>query len=128
MLHDLLSQYLDKIENTVNALENSYIEYYNEEIITENRINLKIRIRFSSGHLLELSEAVIVAEEGKIQHLNYRYHFQDKQNDLVFRYDNTPHFQEIESLPHHKHIHNAVIAADQPSIIHTIEEASLIVQ
>ncbi len=127
MLLNLLSQYLDSIENAISTLADSYVEHYNEEIITANRINLKIRIRFLSGHLLELNEAVIVEEEGNIKHLSYRYHFQDGQNNLVFRYDNTPHFQEIESFPHHKHIQNEVIAADKPSILHIIEEASLIV-
>ena len=127
MLPNLLSRYLANIENAISTLADSYVEHYNEEIITANRINLKIRIRFSSGHLLELNEAVIV-EEGNIKHLSYRYHFQDGQNNLVFRYDNTPHFQEIESFPHHKHIQNEVIDADKPSILHIIKEASLIAQ
>ena len=127
MLLNLLSRYLANIENAISTLADSYVEHYNEEIITANRINLKIRIRFSSGHLLELNEAVIV-EEGNIKHLSYRYHFQDGQNNLVFRYDNTPHFQESENFPHHKHIQNEVIAADKPSILHIIEEASLIAQ
>jgi hypothetical protein len=127
MLLNLLSRYLANIENAISTLADSYVEHYNEEIITANRINLKIRIRFSSGHLLELNEAVIV-EEGNIKHLSYPYHFQDGQNNLVFRYDNTPHFQEIESFPHHKHIQNEVIDADRPSILHVIEEASLIAQ
>ena len=127
MLPNLLSRYLANIEDAISTLADSYVEHYNEEIITANRINLKIRIRFSSGHLLELNEAVIV-EEGNIKHLSYRYHFQDGQNNLVFRYDNTPHFQEIESFPHHKHVQNKVIEADKPSILHIIEEASLIAQ
>ena len=63
-----------------------------------------------------------------VEHLSYRYHFQDGQNNLVFRYDNTPHFQEIETFLHHKHIQNKVIAADKPSTLHIIEEASLIAQ
>ena len=99
MLLDLLSQCLGKIENAISTLVDSYVEHYNEEIITANRINLKIRIRFSSGHLLELNEAVVVEGKGNNEHLSYRYHFQDGQNNLVFRYDNTPHFQEIKKFP-----------------------------
>lgn len=83
MLLNLLSRYLAKIENAISKLVDSHVEHYNEEIITANRINLKIRIRFSSGHLLELNEAVIV-EEGNIKHLSYRYHFQDGKTTSFF--------------------------------------------
>ena len=110
MLHDLLNTYLGGIESTIKALENAYIERYEEEILGENRINLRLRIRFNLGYLLEVNEAIIV-ENGKMKRLNYRYHFQDEHNLLVFRYDNTPHYKNIESFPHHKHIDTGVVSA-----------------
>jgi len=60
MLLDLLSQYLNKVEIIVQKLKDVYIECYEEEIIAENLINLRIRIRFKTGYLLELNEAIIV--------------------------------------------------------------------
>ena len=107
MLLDLLSQYLSDIEMAVHNLKDAYVEHYEEEILTINRAALRIRVRFLSGYLLELNEAIIV-ETGIIRHLGYRYHFQDSQNKLVFRYDNTPHYPERKSFPHHKHPHNKV--------------------
>ena len=124
MLLDLLSEYLNKIEARILKLENVYVERYEEEIIVNNRINLRIRIRFKTGYLLELNEAII-AETATLKRLYYRYHFQDKQNNLVFRYDNTPHFPELEGFPHHKHLPNKVFASKEPSILKIIEEASL---
>ncbi len=85
--------------------------------------NLRIRIRFSSGYLLELNESVVV--EGEIKHLGYRYHFQDAQNDLVFRYDNTPHFPKLKSFPDHKHTKSEVEASNKPSILDVIEDAKV---
>ena len=41
--------------------------------------------------------------KGHIDHLLYRYHFQDKNNDLIFRYVNTPHFPGLNTYPNHKH-------------------------
>ncbi len=70
MLLDLLSQYLQKLEGTIRELEGAYVEKYEEEILASNRVNLRIRIRFQTGHLLELNEAAIV-EEGQIMHLGY---------------------------------------------------------
>ncbi len=123
MLLDQLSQYLEDIETAVRELENAYVELYEEEILTSNRINLRVRIRFINGYLLELNEAVVV-EKGHIMHLGYRYHFQDHQNNLIFRYDNTPHFPDIKSFPHHKHNPDKVVSvAEEPSIQVIIEEA-----
>ncbi len=127
MLLDLLSQYLRDVAADVRELEDAKVECYEEEILAANRVNLRIRVRFLSGYLLELNEAVII-ESGHIRHLGYRYHFQNSQNNLVFRYDNTPHFPEINSFPHHKHLKDNVVAVDKPSILKVIEEARLLAQ
>jgi hypothetical protein len=127
MLHSLLSQYLDDIEAAVKELKGAYIEHYSEEILNPHRINLRIRIRFASGHLLEFNEAVIINNE-QINHLSYRYHFQDKQNNLIFRYDNAPHFPTLDNFPHHKHLSDKVDSTKKTSIVKAIQEASLIVE
>ena len=75
MLLDEMIKYLKDVEIAVRGLVNSYVERYEEEVLAENRVNLRIRIRFAGGHLLELNEAIIV-EEGHIRHISYRYHFQ----------------------------------------------------
>ena len=122
MLLEVLSRYLSDVEGEVRKLKGSYVERYEEELLAINRVNLRIRVRFPSGHMLELNEAVIV-EEGQFMHLGYRYHFQDKQNNLVFRYDNTPHFPSVESFPHHKHLPGKISGAEKPSILNVIQEA-----
>jgi hypothetical protein len=94
MLHDILSLYLENIEAVVKNLKDAYVERYEEEILAFNRINLQIRVRFKTGYLFELNEAAIVTAD-QFKQLNYRYHFQDSQNNLVFRYDNTPHFPDL---------------------------------
>jgi hypothetical protein len=123
----LLSQYLENVESAIRKLEDVYVERYEEEIVAADRVNLRIRVRFASGHMLELNEAVI-GQQGRVTHLCYRYHLQDPKNNLVFRYDNTPHFPELENFPHHKHLPDKVAAAEQPSILKVIEEARLLGQ
>ena len=122
MLHDILSRYLESIEAVVREINDAYIEHYEEEILAFNRLNLRIRVRFKSGYLFELNEAAIVKAD-QFRRLNYRYHFQDSQNNLIFRYDNTPHFPDLENFPHHKHLSNDVVFSDEPSVIRVIEEA-----
>jgi len=127
MLLDFLARYLRDVEDEIRRLNDVYVERYEEEILAVNRVNLRVRVRFPSGYMLELNEAVIV-EKGQFMHLGYRYHFQDKQNNFVFRYDNTPHFPGLEGFPHHKHLPDKVSCADEPSILNVIEEARLLAQ
>ncbi|MDD2390299.1 MAG: hypothetical protein PHP23_11275 [Desulfobacterales bacterium] len=81
MLLDLVSRYLADVEAAIRDLREAYVERYEEEILAKDRINLRIRVRFLTGFLLELNESVIV-EADSIKHLGCRYHFQDRQNDL----------------------------------------------
>ena len=59
MLPDFMTKYLVDIETAIRKLKDVYVEYYEEEIVTANRVNLRIRLRFTNGHLLELNEAFI---------------------------------------------------------------------
>lgn len=103
MLHDLLRRHLHEVESSIRRLKPAYVERYQEEILTPWRVNLRIRIRFMDGKVLELNEAVVV-EAGMLVHLAYRYHFQNGDRRFIFRYDNTPHFPQLENFPHHQHL------------------------
>lgn len=123
MLPKLLADYLDRIEKAIVTLNDVYIERYEEEILTPQRVNLRVRVRFIKGHLLEINEA-IVAEIDGLRWLDYRYHYQDEKNSLIFRYDSTPHFPDLPSFPHHKHLPEEVIASSKPDLFKVIKEAN----
>jgi Family of unknown function (DUF6516) len=125
MRHNLLQDYLNAVELAISSLTNVYVEQYIEEILTAKRANLRIRLRFISGCLLELNEAIIVEADNLVS-LDYRYHCQDVQNRLLFRYDNTPHFPALSSFPHHKHLPDDVIVSAKPTIFHVIKESELL--
>jgi hypothetical protein len=123
MLPKVLTDYLALVEKRFASLDNCYIEKYEEEILSSKRINLKIRVRFLKGHLLEINEAIVYIKPS-FKHLNYRYHFQDEKNNLIFRYDNTPHFPDLDSFPHHKHLPDHVMPAKQPKIYELLNDVS----
>lgn len=100
--HDSLERYFVEIEAGVARLP-AYTESYVEEILAAVRANLRIRLRFKNGALLKINEAIIV-ENSALKTLVYRYHLQGADNQLLFRYDNTPHFPDLPSYPHHKHL------------------------
>jgi Family of unknown function (DUF6516) len=123
LLHNFLERYFAEIEEAVTQLP-AYAESYVEEILTAERANLRIRLRFQSGSLLEINEAIIV-ENGALKTLGYRYHFQRSGSELVFRYDNTPHFPDLPSFPHHKHLGDAVVASSKPDLLDVLQEAKI---
>ncbi len=84
MLHEALAGYLDRVERAILRCSDIYVEHYIEEILTPERVILRIRIRFARRCLLEINEAVVVLEN-RLLPLDYRYHCQDQQNRLVFR-------------------------------------------
>ncbi|MCT7963924.1 hypothetical protein NG791_24935 [Laspinema sp. D1] len=49
MLHEVLANYLNRVEQALMALENVYVERYVEEVLTPQRATLRIRVRFSEG-------------------------------------------------------------------------------
>ncbi|WP_072016245.1 toxin TumE [Leptolyngbya sp. KIOST-1] len=122
MRHRLLAAYLSEVEQSIAGCRTAYVEAYREEVLTQRRANLRIRLRFNQGHLLEINEAIIVSDD-ELTFLDYRYHCQDRQNGLLFRYDSTPHFPDLPSYPHHKHLPDRVIACQKPSLKRVIQEA-----
>ncbi|MBI3901761.1 MAG: hypothetical protein HY306_02260 [Nitrosomonadales bacterium] len=121
--HDALERYLARVEAAVAQLP-AYAERYAEEILTAERANLRIRLRFKSGCLLEINEAIIV-ENGVLNTLGYRYHLQNAAGELVFRYDNSPHFPGLPSSPHHKHLRDAVVESGKPDLLDMLQEAKM---
>ncbi len=67
MLPDILKHYIEDVESAVRILNDVYIERYEVEILTFERVNLRIRIRFAQGHLFELNEALIAKNESITQ-------------------------------------------------------------
>lgn len=123
MLAKILSDYFNQVEQAIVQYQNIYVERYEEEILTPQRANLRIRLRLNQTHLLEINEAITIADN-QLEFLDYRYHFQDERNCLVFRYDSTPHFPNLSTFPHHKHLPDDVISSQKPEITQVLKEAT----
>lgn len=72
---------------------------------TATDAHLRVRAKLVKGFLLEFSEYV-QHTIGDIQVITYSHHCTDADNNLFSRWDNTPHFPQLEGFPHHRHIGN----------------------
>ena len=72
---------------------------------------------------MEIREAILIEDGDSLNILAYSYHFQDINNVMIFRYDNTPHYPNLETFPDHKHLMDTVLASSKPTIQQVIPEA-----
>ena len=64
---------------------------------------IKIKAYLSDKSHLFIREYVDSCER------NYSYHWQDTQGNLIARWDNAPHYPEIITYPHHKHLEGEIL-------------------
>jgi len=55
-----------------------------------------------------------------LKKIGYAYHLQDRNGDMVFRYDNEPHYPELPTFPHHKHVSDG--SSPEASRLVSVEE------
>ncbi len=123
--HRLIEKHLAAVEQALDQMPDIRVDRYLEEALTSERMNLRIRIRFADGNLLEVNEALEIQSQVLVW-VDYRYHYQNAKNQLIFRYDNTPHFLDLASFPHHKHLADQVIACARPELIQVFQEARMV--
>ena len=85
---------------------------------------LRARLALADGSQLEFSEYMQRSSAGEIVVITYSYHWADANNQLIMRWDNTPHFPGLPGFP--DHIHDGVtgeVTASQPMSIFTVLDA-----
>jgi hypothetical protein len=87
---------------------------------------LRVNVYFIDNSLLHFRE-LFVGQENPFKKA-YTYHYQRADGTMVFRYDNAPHFPNVPTAPHHKHIgENDVIAATAPDLQSVLKEVEALI-
>lgn len=123
----MIDEYFHHIEKTILSFES--IESYD---LIKKKLNSSFGIikgmLFYQNSRLEFLEVVRISDQGNVQKKKYKYHFQDHNSELIFRYDNVPHHPQIKSFPHHKHLENRIIDSDEPELMDVLFEIDMIIQ
>jgi Family of unknown function (DUF6516) len=82
---------------------------------------IKASIIFTDGATLYLREFTDCAN-GEVEKLSYSYHAQDKNQNLLFRYDNAPHKPPLGFVEHKHCANGSIIQTDVPNIVLVIDE------
>ena len=85
---------------------------------------LRARLALADGSQLEFSEYTQRSSAGEIVVITYSYHWADANNQLITRWDNTPHFPGLPGFPDHMHDGaTGEVTAGQPMSIFTVLDA-----
>jgi hypothetical protein len=127
-----LDAYLARTHDTIFSLRGVAIEHFQISEYQDRRAaTVKARLRYWDGSMLRLNEDLV--EEGfRLRKVEYGYHYQQQDGSLIFRYDNVPHYPNLATFPHHKHvgvgISEHVEAAQPPQLTDVLREIERILQ
>ncbi|CAD7780316.1 MAG: hypothetical protein KIIPBIDF_01320 [Candidatus Methanoperedenaceae archaeon GB50] len=107
-MYDIIS--ILKKSNPVTSIE--VIEFIDEESVKL----IKLKAKIIDGSLLYITE--LHTEN----YQKYSYHWQKEDGQLIIRWDNSPHWKNIKTFPHHKHEKNEILPSHRISIQDVIEE------
>ena len=96
------------------ALETEYDEDVNLGIIGGT-------ITFKDGTVLNFKEIISLTDR------NYRFHYMDKENRLIYRWDSAPHHKEVKTFPYHLHTSEGVVECKLVSFVDVLSKIENII-
>jgi hypothetical protein len=115
-----LHNYLVRIEATIYSRQEIAVRDLHVEPVSAIAAYIEDRLIFYDGSFLEIEEVLQLSDRG-IEKVRYSYHYQ-KDDRLIFRYDNAPHHPELPTFPHHKHIDDRVEPCQEPDLQDILRE------
>jgi hypothetical protein len=106
-----MTDYISIFEEFEYLIKNYIIT---EEINDIAKTVLKIKVNFIDDTSLNIYES----ESYILDKYKYGYQWMSKYDELIHRWDNTPHHPQISTFPHHQHI------GDEPNV-HPSEKMTL---
>ena len=94
----LIDEYFSYIESVISNTPTVLVT----ELVKDKRSPyigfIEGKLYFQDGSLLQFVEFVNV--KVSVERYKYSYHYQDEKEQLLFRYDMAPHYQDIAAFPH----------------------------
>jgi len=113
----LISEYFSQFRGTLNRFPFCNLIQIEEDIRSETEGFIKGKVVFYDSSSLSFREYCTI-KDITVNKLSYSFHYR-KGDELVFRYDNAPHFPNLSTFPDHKHLSEKEV---QPSSPPTIEK------
>jgi len=106
---------LNILEKHKDIVKSFRVDCYDQE---GDSYRTKIEIVFVNASKMFFKEYLFANGERK-----YSFHWVDAGGKLLCRWDNAPHWPDVETFPHHKHVEGRVLATRET----TLEEVLAII-
>ena len=116
-----LYAYLDRLENTLYSRQDMTVEKLHIDV-RAIRTSFHALIGFHDNSHLTIFERLESTNQRDFKRVSYRFHYQNADGVLIFRYDNSPHYPHLATFPAHKHLPDQVIAAEAPDLADVLRE------
>lgn len=88
---------------------------------TSTRGYIRGNVFFKDSSMLHFRE--FISTGNNTERFVYVYYYQNANGGMVFRYDNSEHYPELSSAPHHKHTNDGhVVPSDPPDLQSVLRE------
>ncbi|MFB6159419.1 MAG: DUF6516 family protein [Candidatus Nanohalobium sp.] len=115
----MISSIWRKLDSLGYIVEEQDISF---ERIDEETFRIDGKIVFANGYSLEFMEY------SSPENHDYRFHLMDESDNLVKRWDNAPHHEELENFPFHVHVSEDKIEPDkQRELVSVLDEIEKII-
>jgi hypothetical protein len=122
------NEYIETVKELITSYNDIIAIAELEEFeVTFNEGFIRGIVVFIDGSRLHFLEYIGIINNISIK-LKYRYHYEDAEGNMIFRYDNAPHHRNIATFPHHKHVGNNVLPSREPSLSTVLEEVALMIR
>ena len=122
----MLKSYLYRLYDTITSRGDITVEFLAFDDYSRRRGAIEGKLRFYDGSRLDFDE-VVALHDKRIVKLRYAYHYQDAADQVIFRYDNAPHYPHLPTHPHHKHVGDRVEPAETPDLAEVLQEIDQII-
>lgn len=116
-----LYRYLVRLEAVIRSRSDIELERLQITVVTFGAV-FAGDLRFHDGSRLSIVEQLESRGRREYRRIAHKYHYQDREGKLVFRYDNSPHYPELSTFPDHKHLGSAVTESEPPDLTNVLAE------
>lgn len=117
----IINEYIESLRTLISSSPIVLTYSFTYYTLSIYRTLIEISIVFIDESQLRIVEAINV-QRNKLEKEKYRYHYMDKNNQIIFRYDNAPHYPKLKTFPHHKHLPKKVVESMPPNLKDVIKE------
>lgn len=122
----MIKEYLYRLYDTIVSRGYIEIERLDFDEMPNRQGIVEGRLKFYDGSMLEFDETILLHDKELVK-LRYAYHYQNEAGEVIFRYDNAPHYPNIPTYPHHKHIGSLVEPSQIPDLSEILREIEQII-